>query len=83
MRYYRANYFCWVGGTYRWRRLDDNGRPSGGYTVGDRYGPSEVPGTIFDDDQTGTGVNAPPVPKAGNANRGHCKKQFCVNDMKH
>jgi hypothetical protein len=55
-------------------------------TLGAKYPPFEPPGAIFCDQVEGTGVNAPGRPggpKAGNASKGICKKQFCVNDTKH
>ena len=60
-------------------------RPDGLIERGALYGPPEAPGTIFCDQNEGTGVNAPPNSKAGNATegKGKCKRQFCVNDRKH
>ena len=53
---------------------------------GTEYPPSEPPGTIFCDQVEGTGVNEPGQaggPKAGNASKGKCQSQVCVNDTKH
>jgi hypothetical protein len=50
---------------------------------GAKYPPIEPPGTIFCDQDEGTGVNRPGGPKLSYASKGKCRKQFCVNDTKH
>jgi hypothetical protein len=58
---------------------------AGSLQRGAKYPPMEPAGTIFCDDYRGTGVNdphRPGGPKAGNALRGKCRTQFCVNDSK-
>lgn len=89
MRYTGAHFYETPGGPFRWRRMDAGGATK---VRGDWYPPSEKPGTIFCDQTEGTGVNDPrggtlpdgrKLPKAGNATKGKCKQQFCVNDMKH
>jgi hypothetical protein len=69
-------------GEWRWKKP-----PTGEWQRGEFYGEGEDTGHIFCDDPKGTGVNAPQgyqgVSKAGNATKGNCKGQFCVNDNKH
>jgi hypothetical protein len=86
-----ANFFETPGGRYRWRKSLTGGRESLDYVYGERYPPFEKPGTLFCSIPGATGVNAPggftlpdgrKVSKAGNATRGACQKQFCVNDIK-
>jgi len=79
MRYARASYYETPKGTWRWKK------PNGALQRGNPYDPGENPGTIFCDDPKGTGVNAEKRPggsKAGDATKGNCKGQFCVNDNK-
>ena len=80
MRYEEANYYEAPTGTWRWKKAD------GTLQRGEDYNPGEDPGTIFCDDPKGTGVNDKDRPggsKAGDAAKGNCKGQFCVNDNKH
>lgn len=82
MRYESAWYYERPDGGYRWR---DPAAPSH-FTRGEKYGPPERPGAIFCESRIGTGVNAEghkPVPKAGDALKGNCQAQLCVNDLKH
>jgi len=68
-----GNLRWWNEITKKWQRGKD-------------YGSPEAPGTIFCDKPDGTGVNDKKRPggsKAGDATRGNCKGQFCVNDNKH
>ncbi len=79
MRYEGVSLYETPGGTMRW----DKG---GGWQLGAKYGPHEGPGHLFCKTPDGTGVNAPGRPggpKAGNATKGACRYQFCVNDQKH
>lgn len=82
MRYDLASYYETPTGSCRWKKP-----PDGALQRGEPYAPPENPGTIFCNDPKGTGVNAPKgyrgVSKAGNASKGNCKSQFCVNDNKH
>jgi hypothetical protein len=82
MRYDCASYYETPTGSCRWKKP-----PDGALQRGEPYPPPENPGTIFCNDPKGTGVNAPKgyrgVSKAGNASKGNCKSQFCVNDNKH
>jgi hypothetical protein len=82
MRYDLASYYETPTGSCRWKKP-----PDGALQRGEPYAPPENPGTIFCNDPKGTGVNAPEgyrsVSKAGNASKGNCKSQFCVNDNKH
>lgn len=68
-------------GIYRWTK-----KKGGPNITGLHYGPGERPGHLFCKDKVGTGVNDPKRPdgsKAGNATRGECTSQFCVNDSLH
>lgn len=79
MRYHSATFYENPAGDFRWL----NG---GVLQRGFSYPPREPPGTIFCYGTEGTGVNAPGRAggsKAGNATRGKCRYQFCVNDNKH
>ena len=79
MRYTRASYYETATGTWRWKR------PGGVLQRGNPYTPGEDPGTIFCDDPKGTGVNDKKHPggsRAGDAAKGNCQGQFCVNDNK-
>lgn len=80
MRYYSACFYLNENGTFILTLRD-------GSTVrAFLYGAAEPPGTVFCRTDIGTGVNAPdrPLgPKAGNASRGFCMDQFCVNHLKH
>jgi hypothetical protein len=92
MRYYRASFYEYAQGTFRWR--ENTKAP---WTYGLRYPPSQVPGNFFCLTPGGTGINDPkyqpspcappraPCPVAGDADvdRGNCAGQFCVNDLKH
>jgi len=82
MRYDEASYYETPTGSCRWKKP-----PDGALQRGEPYGSPENPGTIFCEKKDGTGVNAPKgyrgVSKAGNASKGNCKSQFCVNDNKH
>ena len=82
MRKYRADFYEYAQGTFRWRNS------KGEWTYGLPYPPTQVPGTIFCHSPLGTGINDPhnePAPVAGDADagRGNCTGQFCVNDLKH
>ena len=83
MRYTGGSYYeARHGGEYRWQKRTGKVLTT---VTGYDYGDPEKDGTIFCDDNIGTGVNAPdfrPAPKAGAASRGNCKRQFCVNDIK-
>lgn len=79
MRYELIDFFEWDAGPYRWTK------PPGALQRGGRYRKPAPPGTTFCSDFRGAGVNAPgnqPAPLAGDATRGICQKQFCVNDVK-
>ncbi len=76
MRYVGTTFYESPAGGVRWIK-------DGAYQYGAYYGPGEAPGHVFCKDQQGTGVNAPGRPggpKAGNATKGKCRSQFCVND---
>jgi len=81
MRYDAATFYENANGSFRWKR------PDGTLQRGDEYGFAEASGNIFCDDKKGTGVNAPMgyrrVSKAGDATKGICRRQFCVNDRMH
>jgi hypothetical protein len=80
MRYDGTSLYETPTGPLEWQK------PDGSWQRGADYPPWELPGTIFCNDDKGTGVNdphRPGGPKAGNASRGRCKRQFCVNDSKH
>jgi len=80
MRYEGNNLYETAAGPIQWKKAD------GSLQRGAEYPPMEAPGTIFCDEGEGTGVNAsgrPGGPKAGNASKGKCQRQFCVNDTKH
>jgi hypothetical protein len=81
MRYDGESLYENPNGPFRWKK------PGGSVQRGDRYPPVELAGTMFCDKPDGTGVNAPGgyhgVSKAGNASKGDCKHQLCVNDMRH
>ena len=66
MRYNLASFYEAPDGPNRWVKRD------GTLQYGKDY-PKEPAGTIFCNDINGTGV-------AGNATKGKCKSQFCVND---
>jgi hypothetical protein len=79
MRYESAYFRETPTGTYRFWNLD------GTEKLGELYAPGETPGTIFCETQGGTGVNderRPGGSKAGDATKGNCRGQFCVNDNK-
>jgi hypothetical protein len=79
MRYESAFFRETPAGTYRFWNLD------GTEKLGELYAPGETPGTIFCETQGGTGVNdntRPGGSKAGDATKGNCRGQFCVNDNK-
>jgi hypothetical protein len=59
---------------YRWKKTR-----SGEWIQGERWGVSDEPGTVFCKAKDG----APPNPRLGDADRGICSKQFCVNDLEH
>jgi hypothetical protein len=81
MRYDGEGLYENPNGPLRWRK------PDGTVQRGDVYPPAELAGTLYCDKPDGTGVNAPGgyhgVSKAGNASKGDCKHQICVNDMRH
>jgi hypothetical protein len=81
MRYTGRTFFENPAGPVRWSK------PGGGVQRGEVYGPPEAKGTFFCNTAQGDGINAPAgyhgVSKAGNATKGDCKHQFCVNDMRH
>ena len=81
MRYTGRHYFENAAGLFQWKK------PDGAMQRGEKYGPPEDIGTYFCDKAQGDGINAPTgyhgVSKAGNAGKGDCKHQFCVNDMRH
>jgi hypothetical protein len=82
MRYDGTNLYETATGPLQWEK------PDGSLQRGAEYPPVELPGTIFCNDKKGTGVNDPDRPqslggpKAGNASKGKCRTQFCVNDSK-
>jgi hypothetical protein len=79
MRYTGNALYETAAGPIQWQK-------DGALVRGAEYGPDEPAGTIFCDQVEGTGVNAPRWSggaKVGNASRGKCKSQFCVNDTKH
>jgi hypothetical protein len=79
MRYESANLRETPTGTYRFWPAPDRVK------LGELYTPWEEPGTIFCETQGGTGVNderRPGGSKAGDATKGNCRGQFCVNDNK-
>jgi len=79
MRNDQASAYEHATGPLQWEK-------DGSLVRGELYGPPEPPGTEFCIDPRGTGVNAAGRPggsKAGDASRGKCQKQFCVNDTKH
>ncbi len=79
MRYTGTSRYESAAGPLQWQK-------DGALIRGAKYPPYEPPGTIFCDQVEGTGVNAPRWgggAKVGNASRGKCKSQFCVNDTKH
>lgn len=75
MRYYVTDLFKLVGGscqvTWEGARMD-----------AELYG-IEPPGTRLCDSAAATGVNAGPRSKAGEASRGDCIHQYCVNSWRH
>jgi hypothetical protein len=78
MRYDSQRLYETAKGPIQWEK-------AGSLQRGADYPPMEPAGTIFCDDKEGTGVNAPyrpGGPKAGNASKGKCRRQFCVNDSK-
>ena len=78
MRYEGENLYETATGPIQWEK-------AGSLQRGAAYPPIEPAGTIFCDDYRGTGANAPGRrggPKAGDALRGKCSTQFCVNDSK-
>lgn len=80
MRYDGSNLYETPKGSIQWQKK------GGALQIGAPYPPAELAGTIFCVDPDGTGVNAPDRdggPKAGNASKGKCRTQFCVNDTKH
>jgi hypothetical protein len=80
MRYNRASaLYEHPGGSIKWNKFLPSGRVSFDFTFGEMYKPWELPGTIFCDSQKGTGAAGR---KAGNATRGNCKGEFCVNDIR-
>jgi hypothetical protein len=81
MRYSLSSYYENSMGTWRWKKP-----PKGALQLGKPYAPGEDPGIVFCDDAKGTGVNGNAdlgSSKAGNATKGNCKGQFCVNDSRH
>jgi hypothetical protein len=80
MRYDANDLYETPTGSIQWQKK------GGALQRGAPYPPAELAGTIFCDQVEGTGVNEPGRaggPKAGNASKGKCRTQFCVNDMKH
>lgn len=79
MRYELIDFYEWNAGPFRWTK------PAVGLVRGGRYRINAAPGTTFCASYKGTGVNGPgnpPVPLAGDATRGSCQRQICVNDVK-
>lgn len=79
MRYDGSNLYETATGPIQWKKGSALQR-------GAEYPPMELAGTIFCTQVEGTGVNTPDRPggpKAGNASKGECRTQFCVNDTKH
>jgi hypothetical protein len=79
MRYELIDLFEWGAGPYQWQK------PTGATQRGDRYRKPAPPGTTFCASYKGTGVNAStnqPDTLAGDATRGCCQSQICVNDVK-
>lgn len=81
MRYDGENLYENPAGNLRWRKKDLS------IQRGESYFPVELAGSILCNSKKGTGVNAPAgfhgVSKAGDASKGECSKQLCVNDHKH
>lgn len=76
MRAYRCPYYPSQNGSYCLQARDDTGQPSGPFNRGEYTGPTPAPGSFFCSTKQGKGV-------AGDATRGYCYRQFCVNDVKH